>query len=553
MATILVVDDEDKYIELCRRFLPEHKFVGPARSYRETIELLRQHEGQLDLVLLDMYFDIDAADLLPVDRDRDELLPETRLARMRALQGLAILDHLRRINIDLPIVLLTSRADLPPDQDIRRFVDEELTFLLDDEYLDARALQVQVEQIVARQHRVADEEPFYWGKTQAMARLRRRVAILARGQLPIMIVGPTGAGKSLLAREYVHARSGRQGNFVAVDLSTIPSELMAAHLFGVVRGAYTGAVGARDGVLATAHGGTLFLDEIGNLSSELQKSLLQVLQERRYRPVGSVEEKVADIKLVVATNEDLPAMIRAGKFREDLYMRLNPATCIQLPGLRQRGDDFPGLLRHFLVRVAAEPYNRDLLEQYARAHDLRWQPGMPVEVVTQVPERNDSSRIYFVFPAGALRLLQEAEWPGSFRQFEMVLSNLLTLTIVEIVERPTVAVAVQELGARQNVIAIQLRTVIELLRPWEERSSPAADASLPNQLAIVLEAQETLNAVSCAVERQYMIELHRRYEGNLSEIARVLLGDPLAARKIQLRFNQLGIKVRELRGGPASS
>src|SRR5690606_1962187 len=190
------------------------------------------------------------------------------------------------------------------------------------------------------------------------------LAILARGRLPIILLGATGTGKSLVAREFIHPRSQRSGPFVAVDLSTIPTELMASHLFGVVKGAYTGATSSREGVLARAHGGTLFLDEIGNLSLDLQKQLLLVLQEGRYHPVGSVEERVADVKLVVATNENLAAMVRDGRFREDLYMRLNPATAMTLPSLRERRDDFGELLAVFLSRVALEAYNRDLLLQY---------------------------------------------------------------------------------------------------------------------------------------------------------------------------------------------
>ncbi|MCA9699151.1 MAG: sigma-54-dependent Fis family transcriptional regulator, partial [Myxococcales bacterium] len=372
MPSILIIDDEDKYLELCRRFMPEHDFVGPARNYREAAQILARRRRTIDLVLLDVHFDIPEVELLPPDKSA--LLakdPDRALERLRRSQGLRILDRLRTRYPDLPVIVMTALDDLPLEADAERLHAEDYTYLLDDEYLDARALKVQVEGILARNRRsTEDDGPFYWGTAGAMVDLRRRAAILARGQLPIIIQGETGTGKSLLAREYIHPHSGRAGPFMAVDLSTIPSELMGAHLFGVVKGAYTGAVSSREGVLARAHGGTLFLDEIGNLSLELQKSLLLVLQEGRYRPVGSVEERVADVKLVVATNETLALMVREGRFREDLYMRLNPATAVTLPSLRQRRDDFQHLLEFFFDRVCQSGYNRDLLLQYAEQRQL---------------------------------------------------------------------------------------------------------------------------------------------------------------------------------------
>ncbi|MCA9715612.1 MAG: sigma 54-interacting transcriptional regulator, partial [Myxococcales bacterium] len=323
MASILIIDDEDNYLELCKRFMPEHTFLPPARNYREAQALLRRHRGRVDLVMLDVHFNIPEDDLLP--RDKQALLegaaaPERVIERLRRTQGLRILDQLRKDYPDLPMMVMTSRDDLPLEADAERLNAEDYTYLLDDDYLDARSLKLQVDGILASTTRAPSEvdEPFYWGSTPSMHKLRRRLSVLARGRLPIIIQGATGTGKSLLAREFIHPRSGRSGRFVPVDLSTIPNDLMAAHLFGVVKGAYTGATTSREGVLERAHGGTLFLDEIGNLGLELQKALLLVLQDGTYRPVGSVKERVADIKLVVATNENLAAMVRDGKFREDL-------------------------------------------------------------------------------------------------------------------------------------------------------------------------------------------------------------------------------------------
>ncbi|HEY8379052.1 MAG TPA: sigma 54-interacting transcriptional regulator [Nannocystis sp.] len=563
MPSILIIDDEDNYLELCRRYMPEHSFLPPARNYREAAAALRRHAGNIDLVLLDVHFNIPEAELLPYDkqplfaRGGD---PAKIVERLRRSQGLHILDQIRRTHPDLPVIVMTSRDDLPLEADAERLRAEDYTYLLADDYLDARALKLQIDGILARRERqlAAADEPFYWGTSAAMLGLRRRLAILARGRLPIILQGATGTGKSLVAREFIHPRSERSGPFVAVDLSTLPSDLMAAHLFGVVKGAYTGATHTREGVLARAHGGTLFLDEIGNLSLELQKSLLLVLQEGAYRPIGAVKEIQTDIKLVVATNENLAAMVRAGRFREDLYMRLNPATAVTLPSLRERRDDFQELLEWFMRRVTAEAYNRDLLAQYALQRGLPV-PGpddpLSVTVGRTIPPRGDARRIHVLLHPSSFKLLQEFDWPGNFRQFEMTLSNLVTFTLVDLVDRPE-RIEPEDFGhsGRPDIIPILPRTVSELLRPMasppalERAEDPAPEAAFdPARVTVTLRPADSLNAVSCAVERQYLEQLYERCLGDLSKMGEILLGDAGAGRKIQLRMNQLGIKLRRLK------
>lgn len=562
MSRILIIDDEDKYFELCQRFIAEHEFLPPVRNYREAASVLKAERGTIDLVLLDVHFDIPDEELLPLDKA--DLLAgkdsKRAIERLRRAQGLHILDQLRRSDPDLPVIVMTARDDLPIEADSERLQAEDYTYLLDDEYLDARSLRLQIENILAQRAGPSGEEdePFYWGETAKMQGLRRRLSILARGQLPIILLGATGTGKSLLAREFIHARSQREGPFVAVDLSTVPHDLMAAHLFGVVKGAYTGATASREGVLEHAQGGTLFLDEIGNLSVDLQKSLLLVLQEGRYRPVGSVDERVADVKLIVATNENLVEMVRQGKFREDLYMRLNPATAMRLPSLTERKDDFSVLLEVFVSRVAEEAYNADLLRQYAEQRGLAVPDtdAVPVTVGRKVPTKADSRRIHFVFHPSSYKQLRDFSWPGNFRQFEMFLSNLITLSLVELVDQAEVVEPDNPADAsRPDVIPILPRIVRELMRPMDiSRDTPEDDAAPVrvlddggHRLSVTLRDGESLNAVSCAVERQYLELLFEKYEGDLARMAGVLLSDPTAGRKVQLRMNQLGIKLRSLK------
>ena len=353
-------------------------------------------------------------------------------------------------------------------------------------------------------------------------------------------------GPPRVAREFIHPRSHRPGPFVAVDLSTLPTDLMAAHLFGVVKGAYTGATNTREGVLTRAHGGTLFLDEIGNLSLELQKSLLLVLQEGVYRPVGAVKEIVTDIKIVVATNENLGALVRAGRFREDLYMRLNPATAVTLPGLRERRDDFEELLAWFMRQVVGEAYNRDLLAQYAEQRGLA--ANLPISAGRGVPPR-DARRIHFLLHPSSFKLLHDFEWPGNFRQFAMTLSNLVTFTLVELVERAEKIEPERPGEGRPDVIPIPPKIVSDLLRPMtppEVIDLPIA-ATGPRRYLVELDAADSLNAVSCAVERQYLEQLYERCGADLGQMAGLLLGDDTAGRKVQLRMNQLGMKLRVLK------
>src|SRR5688500_15451200 len=167
----------------------------------------------------------------------------------------------------------------------------------------------------------------------------------------ILITGETGTGKEVVARAIHHNSPRRAHRFVALNCSAIPETLLEAELFGHVRGAFTGAVGARQGRFEQAHKGTLFLDEVGTMSAALQMKLLRALQEREFERVGDNQTIKVDVRVIAATNSDLGRMVSEGTFREDLYYRLNVIP-IQLPPLRERRDDIPVLARHFLEKFA---------------------------------------------------------------------------------------------------------------------------------------------------------------------------------------------------------
>src|SRR5678816_2434709 len=248
-----------------------------------------------------------------------------------------------------------------------------LVYLCENEVVDSRSLAAEISRALAVHH-TGRQGGIFWGQAPAMAELRRQLDTLARSPLPLLIEGETGTGKSFLAEHVIHARSGAKGPLVVTDLSTVPPALLASHLFGARRGAYTGAVEDHAGVFEQAHGGTLFLDEIANLDLELQRQLLLVLERGVVTRLGDTRPRPATPKLVAATNEDVEALVHAGKFRADLYMRLNPATRLRVPPLRERREDLPELVRFaFQEALRSEPLRplvRSYLAQFPTPEDF---------------------------------------------------------------------------------------------------------------------------------------------------------------------------------------
>ena len=226
------------------------------------------------------------------------------------------------------------------------------------------------------------------GKSRAMARLFQLLETVATTSSTILITGETGTGKEVVARAIHQSSPRRQQRFVALNCSAIPETLLEAELFGHVRGAFTGAVGTRQGRLEQAHKGTLFLDEVGTMSAALQMKLLRVLQEREFERVGDSHTIKADVRIIAATNSDLAKMVAEGSFREDLFYRLNVIP-VELPALRERKEDIPLLVQHFLDRLAKEG------------------SGSRKGVV----ERKSVSQ-------DAMRRLMAYHWPGNVRQLE---------------------------------------------------------------------------------------------------------------------------------------
>ena len=230
------------------------------------------------------------------------------------------------------------------------------------------------------------------GHSQVMRDLFELLETVAATSSTVLITGETGTGKELAARAIHHNSPRRANRFVAINCSAIPETLLEAELFGHVRGAFTGAIGTRQGRLEQAHKGTLFLDEIGTMSPALQAKLLRVLQEREFERVGDSHTIKIDVRVIAATHSDLARMVAEGTFREDLFYRLNVIP-IQLPPLRERREDIPLLVQHFLQRIAGDA-----------GHD-------------RVTVSQD-----------ALRRLMAYPWPGNVRQLENAIERALAFT-----------------------------------------------------------------------------------------------------------------------------
>ncbi len=242
------------------------------------------------------------------------------------------------------------------------------------------------------------------GKSRSMAHLFQLLETIAATSSTILVTGETGSGKEVVARAIHQHSPRRMQRFVALNCSAIPETLLEAELFGHVRGAFTGAVGNRQGRLEQAHKGTLFLDEVGTMSGALQMKLLRVLQEREFERIGDAHTTKVDVRFIAATNSDLRRMVADGTFREDLYYRLNVIP-VQIPPLRDRKEDIPLLVQHFLDK---------------------FRPDVP-----------GSSRTPMTVSQQAMRHLMSYAWPGNVRQLE----NAIERAVAFGASRPQVDVA----------------------------------------------------------------------------------------------------------------
>ncbi|MEZ4321185.1 MAG: sigma 54-interacting transcriptional regulator [Myxococcota bacterium] len=290
---------------------------------------------------------------------------------------------------------------------------------------------------------------------------------VARTELTVLVTGETGTGKELVSRA-LHQRSNRKnGPFIVFDCGAIPANLVESELFGHERGAFTGAVSSRAGVFEQAHGGTIFLDELGELPLELQPNLLRVLEQREVRRVGDTRTRAVDVRVVAATNRDLREMVKEGRFREDLYYRLNVVE-VKLPPLRQRIEDLPLLVEHIIKSAPFE-------------HSVR---GCTDDV---------------------LRLFADYHWPGNIRELKNSVLRCIPFCDGDLIDLHSLPDSLR--GGRTE----------QVLPDAEPTEDEASGLPLPDSELSMREAKDQLIA---AFERRYLEDLLERCDGNVSKAAR---------------------------------
>jgi len=420
-GNVLVIDDEPVLQDVLQALLQGDGFdYLKAVSAADGMRILSEEE--VDVVLLDL--------MLP-DRTGLELLPE-----------------IKEFDPHLPVVVITAYSSVESAIEAmhlgafhyvpKPFKNEEVLNLV---RRAAERRKLLVENLLLRNRLEG------MGEIVGTSRRVKEVFELMRRAAParsnIMIGGESGTGKELVARAIHSLSPRREGPFVPVHTSAIPAELLESTLFGHVKGSFTGAVSSRKGLFEAAHNGTLFLDEVGTINLETQTKLLRVIQEREIRRVGAVKAQAVDVRLVAATNADLWNEVQEGRFREDLYYRLNVIT-IEMPPLRDRQEDIPLLATHFL-RLYAEENEREV-------------EG---------------------FSPAAMDALTAYPWPGNVRELEnaveraVVLSRADTVEVEELPQAvrgegegplPTTDLPPEGVDFRQAVTSYQERLIREALR-----------------------------------------------------------------------------------------
>jgi DNA-binding NtrC family response regulator len=380
---ILVIDDEADIRESLEILLEGEGYAVAAAE--NAAEGLRRFEsGVFDLVLLDL------------------MMPDR--------SGFEVLDEIRKRDRETPVFLITAYGSVEVavealksganDYFSKPWDNEKLLIEIDRQIARTRLERENRELRRALKQRYAF--PNIVGKSERMLRVLDLVAQVAPSKSNILITGETGTGKELIAKA-IHANSPRADKpFVGVNSGSLPPDLLESTLFGHVKGAFTGAVANRRGYFETANHGTIFFDEIGTLTPDMQVKLLRVIQEREFIPVGSTETIRVDVRILAATNADLAKLVEEGRFRQDLFYRLNVIN-IHLPPLRERKEDIPLLVEHFFQVYCRE--NNKFLDDEGRS-TLRFEPE-------------------------AMHLLMDYHWPGNVRELENAIERAVVLATSE--------------------------------------------------------------------------------------------------------------------------
>ena len=481
-GSILVVDDESEIREGLELLLTTE---GYQVSSAETAlsGLSRLEERPYDLMLLDVS------------------LPDRN--------GIDMLKDVRRQDPHLPIVLITAYGSIEMAR--AAFKSGAMDYITkpwsNDELLAQVAQAVEARRLRDEnlQLKRALKERFNFpnivGKSEKVLTLLDLVTQVAPSRSTVLISGESGTGKELIAKA-IHSASPRADKaFVPVNTGSIPVDLLESQLFGHVKGAFTSAVASKKGLFEVADQGTIFFDEIATISPETQAKLLRVIQEREFMRLGGTEQIKVDVRIVAASNVDLLSLVKEGRFREDLYHRLN-VIHLRLPPLRDRREDIPLLLVHFMERFCQE---------------------------NNKPVRH--------FAPAAMKLLMDYDWPGNVRELENVVERAVVLSTLE---RVDVDLLPDSIRSKEIVRGVRLQ-LSEFLPPLpgEPGARTAADSHNPSLFQIMDE-----------VERRIVVDMLERCGWNQTEAAERFL-IPLST--LNQKIKRLGIDVRRRGKGEDSN
>jgi len=470
-ARILVIDDEESPRESLRFILKDRYEVVLAESGPGGLETLTKN-GPFDVMLLDM--------------------------KMPQMDGLEVLSKTLQLVPTLPIVMVTAITEAKPavqamkmgaaDYLNKPFDVDEIRLVVD-RILKEKALEREVGRLRTELQVVSKFENIV-GSSPAMQKVYTLVQRVVDTDATVLVLGETGTGKELVARALHYNSVRREGPFIALHCAAIPSELLESEMFGHEKGAFTGALQRRIGMFEAAGGGTLFLDEIGEMPHSTQSKLLRSIQEREIRRIGGHETIGINVRLVCATNRDLEAEVKQGKFREDLFYRINVVP-ITVPALRDRREDIPLLAQHFLQRFAKD-LNRE------------------------VPQ----------FTPAAMDLLLGYSWPGNVRELEHAIERLLVTCDSNKVDVENLPFVISQTDVAAAHIASRLTATTPSVNFGEKLEFDESGLDLPK--------------ITEDIERRAIEEALRRTDGVITEAARAL---HITRRMLRYKMDKLNISL----------
>ena len=461
MTNVWIIDDEESIRTICTSALEDLFNVESFSSASEA--LLALNSTTPDLIITDI--------------------------KMPGMSGLEFLDKISEKFPDIPTIIITAHANI--DNALSAYKGgafEYLTKPFDINEIRKLAIKATKSSKPQRDEVGQESNSQIVGKAESMQEVFKAIGKISKTDITVLIRGESGTGKELIAQS-VHANSSRSNEpFIAINVAAIPHELLESELFGHEKGSFTGAQSQRIGRFEQALGGTLFLDEIGDMHPELQTRLLRVLSSHEFYRVGGQKPIKSDVRIIAATNQNIEALIKTGKFREDLYHRLNVFR-IELPPLRKRKEDIPSLVKYFLKKSADE-------------------------IKSDQKDIEDP----------AMEVLNEYDWPGNIRQLENTCRYITVMA-------PSTSITLDDIPDEVKNIDMSLESSphangLDSKVNWEE--------SLSGHIRNILQEKNDLTTLSKDLEKILLQEALKASRGRRIDAAKILgLGRNTITRKIK--------------------